>query len=925
MKILWKLVILRLRRNRTRTAVTVFGIALSAALLAAVATLGVSAWDYMGRSAVFRTGDYYVSFEAAGEELLEELKENEDVSRLGTLCCLDGEYMIDSLGQVSEQYLAVAAGDEAFYESFAPVLTEGRMPENSSEVLLTEMSASNLEFYHLAYSVGEAVEVQGISYTIVGIVENESYDDLYEAGVSVLFTVANGETCGGNAAEETAAEDSIRGDASGEETADAETSVPACNAYVKTASSAAAVALAEEYGEKAEQNETLLSLYGIGVAGNVRSRILGVCAVLILLLVVSSALLIRNSFALSVTQQTKELGLLAGIGATRRQIRRLVRAEGLALCLAAIPGVLLGYGIVSLAVRLRGGWLLQLVSGTEPVVAFRAVLNIPVLGVSVGIAVLTVWFSSLRPAQRAARTSPMEAIRQNDLYRPDCKTVKGGRRLAHFLGMPGLLAGKYYHVSRGKYRPVVVALAMSLTVFVSAAVLAGQIQASVTDYVGGEDYDFEILEGDMETLRSQPAVEQAAYVKVQQYLTVLPEEALSDESRTYFQEMVACNLSGDPVNDSLYGTENTVEVSLCFLEDAVLRSYLEEQGIDPEPYFREENPTALVCSNSGTGYAVNASGEYELQYYNYFAFGEDTTEIALYSGWGGEIWLEDFGIEAEEEFASVLYSLDEEGEAVMTAYTSEETWELVLRQTEEGIAYYLKDPESGEISSAASYTQTQSRTTLLLGARVSEAPFGVSTGDAAGLGCTLVLPLSALGADEGAATSTLCVTAASGRRTSLRAYLNANGYEYNDNTESADRSRTVQAVCTVCAAGFVLLLSLFAVANVFHTISANLTLRLRDFGVLESLGMQRGQLRRMVLTECLLCGGRALLTGILLSLAAAWLIARLFGTELVYPWRWILAGAAADMVIVLLSMLYALAGLRRCSPMEAIFGEYGAE
>lgn len=154
MKILWKLVILRLRRNRTRTAVTVFGIALSAALLAAVATLGVSAWDYMGRSAVFRTGDYYVSFEAAGEELLEELKENEDVSRLGTLCCLDGEYMIDSLGQVSEQYLAVAAGDEAFYESFAPVLTEGRMPENSSEVLLTEMSASNLEFYHLAYSVG---------------------------------------------------------------------------------------------------------------------------------------------------------------------------------------------------------------------------------------------------------------------------------------------------------------------------------------------------------------------------------------------------------------------------------------------------------------------------------------------------------------------------------------------------------------------------------------------------------------------------------------------------------------------------------------------------------------------------------------------------------------------------------------------------
>ncbi|MCD8329863.1 MAG: hypothetical protein LUC27_04125 [Lachnospiraceae bacterium] len=374
---------------------------------------------------------------------------------------------------------------------------------------------------------------------------------------------------------------------------------------------------------------------------------------------------------------------------------------------------------MALAVRLRGDWLLQLVSGTEPVISFHAVPNLPALGASVGIAVFTVWFSSLRPAQRAARISPMEAIRQNDLYRPDHRTVKSGRRRARFRGTPGLLAGKYYHVSRGKYWPVVVALAMSLTVFVNAAVLVGQIQASVTDYVGGEDYDFEILEGDMETLRSQSTVAQAVYVQVQRYLTVLPEEALSEEGRTYFEEMVAYNLNGDPLNDSLYGTENTVEVSLCFLEDAVLQSYLEEQGIDPEPYFQEENPTALVCSNSGTGYAVNASGEYELQYYNYFAFNEDTTEISLYPAGGGEIWLEDFGLDAEEKFASVLYSLDEEGETVMTACTSEETWNFVLRQTEEGIAYYLKDSESGEISSAVSYTQTQSRTTLLLGERVS--------------------------------------------------------------------------------------------------------------------------------------------------------------------------------------------------------------
>ena len=62
MNIFNKVALQGLRKNRTRTLVTILGVALSAALITAVATFAVSLQTYMINGAIMKYGDWHVGF-----------------------------------------------------------------------------------------------------------------------------------------------------------------------------------------------------------------------------------------------------------------------------------------------------------------------------------------------------------------------------------------------------------------------------------------------------------------------------------------------------------------------------------------------------------------------------------------------------------------------------------------------------------------------------------------------------------------------------------------------------------------------------------------------------------------------------------------------------------------------------------------------
>lgn len=87
----------------------------------------------------------------------------------------------------------------------------------------------------------------------------------------------------------------------------------------------------------------LLSYLGISQSESIKSLIMGIAAALLLIIAVGAISLIYNAFAISVSERTKELGLLSSIGATQKDIRTIVYSEALLLGTVAIPiGIVLG-------------------------------------------------------------------------------------------------------------------------------------------------------------------------------------------------------------------------------------------------------------------------------------------------------------------------------------------------------------------------------------------------------------------------------------------------------------------------------------------------------------------------------------------------------------------------------------------------------
>lgn len=124
------------------------------------------------------------------------------------------------------------------------------------------------------------------------------------------------------------------------------------------------------------------------------------------LITLAAGFLVFNAFAMSVTQRRRQIGGLRALGMTRRQVTRLVLAEGgitavFGLLIGFILGPLLGQGIIRLLQSLDTFLNSFAASRLNPGVFLLAG------GLGVGITLFAVWL----PARRAANASPLAALR----------------------------------------------------------------------------------------------------------------------------------------------------------------------------------------------------------------------------------------------------------------------------------------------------------------------------------------------------------------------------------------------------------------------------------------------------------------------------------------------------------------------------------
>ena len=142
--------------------------------------------------------------------------------------------------------------------------------------------------------------------------------------------------------------------------------------------------------------------------GMIRKLLLGFAGISLLV----GAFVIFNTLSITVAQRTREFATLRTLGASRKQVLRSVRLEGLVIgLLASVIGLVLGFGISKGMIALFSALGVELPKATT-VVETRTIIVSLLLGTVITL------IATIVPARRATRVPPIAAVREGSTLPP---------------------------------------------------------------------------------------------------------------------------------------------------------------------------------------------------------------------------------------------------------------------------------------------------------------------------------------------------------------------------------------------------------------------------------------------------------------------------------------------------------------------------
>ena len=867
MNLLNKLTITNLKLNKKRTIVTIIGIILATALITAVAGMVTSFRQTLINWTIKTDGNYHYCFKNVPSEELKYIANNRNVKNYYLAQDIGYAKLNESKNEYKPYLYVMSYNKEALKN--APIdLVEGRLPQNENELVISEHIISNgkvnykigqkisLEIgdrlsenaeldQHNPYSKNEEIIKTKINktYEIVGIMQRQRNNvEPYSAPGYTVITYLDDSNIKENTniyvllnknklkdrykvfanilnIPEDLAEKNVKGNITIEE-------------FDK---------LNETAKYKFEINKDLLRFQALEFGDSILSTLLGLSIIIVFIIIVTSVFCIRNSFAISITEKMKQYGMIASVGATSKQIKKNVFYEALILSIIAIPmGVLCGMLAVFIVLKIISAILAESLNG------MIFVYSIPwaAIGISVILAMITIFLSARKSAKRAAKVSPIEAIRSNEDIKIKSKKLKSPKLIKKIFGIGGEIAYKNLKRNKKKYRTTVISIVVSIAVFIPTSTFINYaFKTSSMYYQYGEaNYNLIVSVSKQNTTDNENIKQIIELDGIKEYSIQKSVIASVDTKDVKYSSM-----GREYLGESSSVNSETTNFSIYSVGKEEYNRYINKLGLK----YDEVKDKAILINNATT-FIKNDKGRYintKFEPYEYKV--GDIIKVKLVGD-----GIEDKNTQIEIAKITEKVPMGFEGRTSNGYLIVSDEW--IQKKSD----YYLSN-----------------RIELYINCNNAD-----------------VLEENIRKIDKN-----LNIT----------------------NIDSCIREqKAMWIVIAIFLYGFITVISLIGVTNIFNTITTNMNLRSKEFANLKSIGMTTKEFNRMIRLESIFYGTKSLLIGIPIGTLLSYLMFKAFGESVdfgfIFPVSGVLISIIAVFVLIISIMKYSLNKINKQNIIETI-------
>ena len=854
MNVLNKLTLKSLQMNKKRTIVTIIGIILATSLITAVATMVVSFRATMIEYEKEDAGNYHYMFEDVVYDDLKYFKNNSNIEDIYLTEDIGYTYLEGNNNEYKPYLHLLAFNEEALINSSVKLL-EGRMPQNENEIVVSEhiKDIAQVEYNvgdTLSLDVSKRVDLSGEyelkqnnayvegeekleklytkEYKVVGIIERPNYDIENPASPGyTVITYLNENNITKNLNVYVLLNE--YGLKNQEEFISQITGIDK-NILIKIKND-------EQLDEKEleeynnikysySKNEGLLRYENFEVSDSTMSTILSLAVVVIVIIIVTSIFCIRNSFAISITEKMRQYGMLASVGATPKQIKKNVLYEAMILALIAIPiGILCGIFADFVLLKVVSTLLADALNNLNFVfsVSWLSLVFVVLL------TLITIYLSAISSARRAAKVSPIEAIRGNNDIKINPKKIKSSKIVEKLFGIGGKIADKNLKRNKKKYRTTVISIVVSVSIFIAMSSFINYAMEASSVYYKNTSYNLYVRDGSKDS-----------YEKIGKFSGI--DEYSIVRMSNFYVDSNTLKVNEDSRIDDEY---SSLPITIVALGDEEYRRYVNELGLN----YNEAKDKAILIDDY-TQYVVDEenNGKYIMK--RIYTYEKGDTILGSFDDEG----VKDTYLEIAAIATTRPMGLENVNYSYGTLVISDDFYDSNIIKDIFAEELYIKCDNSNKIEGQI-----------------------------------------------------------------MQEYEDLIVYNLD---EQMQQEQSVYLVIQIFLYGFITVISLIGITNIFNTITTNMNLRSREFAMLKSIGMTDKEFNKMIRLESILYGLKSLFIGIPIGIILSYLVYKSISggieMEFTLPINSIIISIIVVMLLIILIMRYSLSKINKQNIIETI-------